>query len=145
MGAIDKTRAALVKHFVDSWPTSGHPEKLGVTRVELPNQKFDRGTNKPWGRLSVRFAGRENAAIGATKIRTTGILYFQFFTPEGTGTKILTDAGDALASIFDNRTLSHITGTGKVVCRAVNIFETGSRDGYEQMTYGIDFYSDDNR
>lgn len=143
-GTIDKTRAALVAKFLDGWSAVA-PAAIPVEKVEMPNRKFDRGTSKTWARLSVRFTGRENAAIGGAKRRTRGILYLQAFVPEGSGTKALTDAGDAFAAVFDNATIPHASGGGHVVCSAMNIHETGNREGYEQMTFGVSFYSDDNR
>jgi len=144
-GIIDRTRAALVKRFRDTWGTASPPAALPLVAFEMPNKKFARPDGKPWGRLSIVFSGRENAAVGGLRVRIRGMLYVQVFTPEGDGTKVLTDAGDALAAVFDNVTIPHATGPGNVVCQAVDISATGSREGYEQMTYAVPFYSDDNR
>ena len=58
---------------------------------------------------------------------------------------MLLDAGDTLARIFDNKTIPFSDGTGYVICSAATPYETGVRDGYEQNTFGVPFYSDDNR
>jgi hypothetical protein len=145
-GQIEKTRAAIVGRFVDMWPTAANrPTTLPLDRVELPNKKKSRGESKPHARISIGWTGRVNAAIGGAKIRVSGLLYLQVFVPEGAGTKDLTDAGDALAAIFDNQTFPHLSGDGNVVCSAVVPHETGARDGYEQQTYSVPFYSDENR
>jgi hypothetical protein len=145
--SIDLTRAALVQRFVDQWDAAPTlpPEDLPARRIQLPNKKMERGTSKPYGRLSVAFSGRQNAAVGGARVRIRGILYLQVFVPEGSGTRVLTCAGDTFASIFDNRALLHLSGSGTVDCAAMDIFATGLRDGYEQMTFGIPFYSDENR
>lgn len=140
------TRAALVKHFMEAWPSAANrPTAIPLNAVELPNKKLSRGENKAFARLSVAFSDRENAAIGGAKIRLRGLVYLQVFVPEGSGTKVITDAGDALAAIFDNRTIAHAEGAGKVITQAMVPHETGARDGYEQGTYSVPFYSDDNR
>lgn len=140
---FDKTRAALVKKFQAEWPTDA-PANLPLSEIEMPNRKLDRELSSPFGRLTVNFSGRENAAIGGRKIRLRGFLYLQVFVPEGTGTKTLTDSADHLAEIFDNKTIAFTGGNGFVICSAVDTAQTGVRDGYEQATLALPFYSDAN-
>ena len=145
---FDKTRAALVTAFRTGWPlatdTTTTPTGLPLAKIEMPNKKNDRGVSNPFGRLTVNFSGRENAAIGGLKIRLRGFLYLQIFVPEGTGTKTLTDSADHFAAIMDNKNISFTDNSGNVICSAVDSVATGARDGYEQSTLALPFYSDAN-
>lgn len=144
MSNFDKTRAALIKRFIDAWPAVA-PASLPLSLIGLPNKTFSHPSSGIYGRLSIQQGERYSAAIGAARIRSIGVVYLQIFIPEGGGTKPGTDAGDAMAAVFDNRTIALLDATGFIRMGFAMSDGAISREGYEQHNYSAAYQQDENR
>lgn len=146
MSIFDKSRAAMVAHFRTQWAAAATAAGAGLTlgHVQMDNQKFTQPVGAPWGRLSIMRGTRQPAAVGATKVRTIGVLYLQIFLPLQSGTAQADRAADALAAIFDYQSLP-ITGTSSyAVFETVSLEAAGEREGYQQHNASINFRVDEN-
>jgi len=145
MSQYEKIRAAVVAHFRTNWPAAASSAgcQIALASIQMDNHKFTQPVGTPWGRLSFAWGDRASVAVGGANLRTTGFLYLQVFLPLETGTQEGYQACDALAGVFDLRSIA-VTGTANYC-----VFETarqdnvGDRDGYRQINASIPFRVDE--
>tara|TARA_R110000796_G_C14571530_1_gene435756 strand:- start:2068 stop:2499 length:432 start_codon:yes stop_codon:yes gene_type:complete len=143
MSNFDKIRAALTKRFTDTW--AGAAPTLTLALIGMPNHVFDRPNDSHYGKLSIQQGGRASAAIGATRIRSVGMVSLQVFLPENSGEKIATDAGDNFATVYDNQTIALLDASGYIRMGFAEHLGSFPREGYIQHNFSATYEQDENR
>lgn len=137
MSAFEDFRARVTAMFKDGFTEAGEP--LFPTQYE--NHAFTR-PDGTWCRFAIREGQRENGAVGDTLKRTPGILFLQVFMAEDRGTRDGALAGDKMAAIFDNVSISEAWGSVQFFTTSKqNVGKT--QEGWFQVNVSVDFRLDE--
>lgn len=135
----DAIRQILITRFQAAWLNEAEDAPYLPTQQE--NVNFTQPEGEPWCRLSIMFGNTEDASVGTTHQRTTGILYLQIFAPKQGGTKSIQQAADKLASIFDH--WQYDADGWDIECRRVQLTTVGeNKDGWYQKNATLTFRAD---
>lgn len=79
--------------------------------IQHDDAPFEKPINKPWLRATIRIAIARNVDIGTVRktIRTTGILFFNIFTPINEGDLNSTTIVDKILGLFSGQSSGQVT------------------------------------
>lgn len=92
----EKEREVLLALVKQNWPSGYGP-------VAYPNAKFTPPANARWASVEIVTLSTERASLSRDFFkRTTGILQFDLYVPEGLGTKEAREVADFLEDFFQD-------------------------------------------
>lgn len=128
----EKTAAIIETRFKNAWTD---------TPIKFENVQFKQPATGTWVSITILRGDGEQASLGQTKLeRQYGVVAFQVFVPENTGTRNAQRLMDKIALIFRNKTV--LSDGVTVIFRAPNAVTPGRRIGYHQLNMGFPFQAE---
>lgn len=101
MGVLTNILSDVYSHISNNW-----------TRTPVVYDNTEQTyQNTSWIRVTIAPATAEPACIGSNKIRVTGQIIIQIFTPIGDGPKPAFEIADEIAELMQNKSIGSVTNT----------------------------------
>ena len=107
------------------------------TPVAWPNAAFTPPDDEPWVRLTIKGGDGRQVATTGRRIRRSGVVIVQVFTPEGEGDAPARSIADEVAAIFEAMTLDGVR------FKAASNEVVGAHEGWFQINVEIPFSWDE--
>ena len=131
----ENVRLRILERMNTNWDGS-------VAQVEYPNLKFEPTRGTPYIRMSILLGDSNQVAMGGesgNQFRHVGLVAFQIFIPEFSGTKTLSTIRDALNTLWRAQEL-----TGGILIRSPEVTEVGpTKNGWYQSNSVFPFQWDE--
>ncbi len=106
------------------------------------NQPEKPPADATWVRWCIRPADSVSQDVSGKHERTTGLLYFQVFTPETQGVRVAHAVRDKVAGIFGETNFSTKDGNGAVWCRRPKLIYAGVEAGWVKHNVIVPYHID---
>jgi len=132
--SFENARKNLQKYISDNFTG------VASNQIAWDNVEFKPTIGTAWLRVSIQNTISDFVGLSGPSVRTRrrGLIFFQIFTPEGTGTLLADQIADDLANNFE--ALSLYTGE---ILSAVTKNEIGVSKSWNQTNVSLPFYYDE--
>lgn len=97
MSTLDEARQAITQRLVNGLAAS----PFAATKVKYPNQLFDQPQGAMWGAFNILWGDGIQASIGEPSVdRYVGLIQFDIYQPDNSGTKASNDLADFVSKLF---------------------------------------------